>query len=413
MVSMNHILLKKYADLIVKTGVNIQQGQTLVIFSPIECASFARTIGEVAYQAGARDVVIQYKDELFSKMRFLQAPEEVFEEFPAWQKEFYLSYVKQGAAFVSIAASDPELLKDVNPDRVAKVQKASSTALKEYRERLMSNKNTWCVVSIPTASWAKKVFPQLPEDEAIEALWDAIFKTVRVEAEDPVAAWNQHKQNLKNSAEFLNNHQFKFLRYKNSLGTDLEIELPSNHIWLGGSEYTPEGVEFIANMPTEEVFTLPKKTGANGIVVSSMPLNYNGNLIENFSLTFKAGKIIEFTAEKGYEVLKKLIETDEGSCYLGEVALVPYDSPISNAKILYFNTLFDENASCHLAIGKAYPVCIKDGKNMSKEELDKLEVNDSLTHVDFMIGTEDLEIIGVTEAGVEIPVFQKGNFSKK
>ena len=408
---MKTMLLEKYADLIVKTGVNLQTGQTLVISSPIECASFARMIAEVAYLAGARDVVMNWKDELFSKIRFLQAPEEVFEEFPEWQKEFYISYVKQGAAFISIAASDPELLKDVNPDRVAKLQKTSNLALQEYRERLMSNKNAWCVVSIPTKSWAKKVFPKLSEDEAMEKLWDAIFKTVRVDSEDPVAVWAEHKNKLKASADFLNSHQFKFLHYKNSLGTDLEIELPADHIWLGGSEYTPEGVEFIANMPTEEVFTLPKKTGVNGHVVSSMPLNYNGNLIDQFTLTFKAGKIIDFTAVQGYEVLKKLIETDEGSYYLGEVALVPYDSPISNAKILYFNTLFDENASCHLAIGKAYPVCIKNGKNMNSSELTQLEVNDSLTHVDFMIGTQDLEIIGVTAAGVEIPVFKNGNFA--
>ena len=408
---MNEILLEKYADLIVKTGVNLQKGQTLVISTPIECASFARMIAEVAYLAGARDVVMNWKDELFSKIRFLQAPEEVFEEFPEWQKEFYISYVKQGAAFISIAASDPELLKDVNPDRVAKLQKTSNLALQEYRERLMSNKNAWCVVSIPTKSWAKKVFPKLSEDEAMEKLWDAIFKTVRVDTEDPVAVWAEHKNKLKASADFLNSHQFKFLHYKNSLGTDLEVELPADHIWLGGSEYTPEGIEFIANMPTEEVFTLPKKTGVNGHVVSSMPLNYNGNLIDQFTLTFKAGKIIDFTAVQGYEVLKKLIETDEGSYYLGEVALVPYDSPISNAKILYFNTLFDENASCHLAIGKAYPVCIKNGKNMNNSELTQLGVNDSLTHVDFMIGTQDLEIIGVTAAGVEIPVFKNGNFA--
>jgi len=408
---MKNTQLEKYADLIVKTGVNIQQGQTLVITSPIECAPFARMIAEVAYLSGARDVVMNWKDELFTKMRFLQAPEVVFEEFPEWQKEFYLSYVKQGAAFISIAASDPELLKDVNPDRVAKVQKTSNLALQEYRERVMSNKNAWCVVSIPTKSWAKKVFPSLSEDEAVTKLWDAIFKTVRVDGKDPVLLWEQHKNKLKVSADFLNSHQFKFLRYKNSLGTDLEIELPENHIWLGGSEFTPEGVEFIANMPTEEVFTMPKKSGVNGHVVSSMPLNYNGSLIDQFSLTFKAGKIIDFTAVTGYEVLKKLIATDEGSHYLGEVALVPYDSPISNAKILYYNTLFDENASCHLAIGKAYPVCIKNGKNMNKKELDQLEVNDSLTHVDFMIGTQDLEIIGITTAGVETSVFKNGNFA--
>lgn len=409
---MDTTLLEKYANLIVKTGVNLQQGQTLVIISPIECADFARIIGENAFKVGARDVVISYKDELFSKIRFLEAPEEVFEEFPAWQKEFYLSYVRQGAAFVSIAASDPELLKEVSPERVAKVQKTSSLALQEYRERLMSNKNCWCVVSIPTKSWATKVFPKLTAEEAVTALWEAIFKTVRVDTENPVDTWKMHTQHLKKSADFLNAKNFKFLRYKNSLGTDLQIELPGDHIWLGGSEYTPEGIEFVANMPTEEIFTLPKKTGANGKVVSSMPLNYNGNLIENFTLTFNEGKIIDFTAEKGYEVLKKLIETDSGSCYLGEVALVPYDSPISNAKILYFNTLFDENASCHLAIGKAYPICIKNGENMDKKQLEELEVNDSLTHVDFMIGTPDLEIMGITAAGEEIPVFVQGNFSK-
>jgi len=408
---MNPIFLEKYASLIVKTGINIQKGQTLIISSPIECAFFARMIGEFAYQAGARDVVMNWKDELFSKMRFLQAPEEVFEEFPEWQKEFYMSYVRKGAAFISIAASDPELLKDVSPERVAKVQKTSNLALQEYRERLMSNKNTWCVVSIPTISWAKKVFPDLSEEEAMQKLWEAIFKTVRVDTEDPVASWNEHKEQLKVNSKVLNDHQFKFLRYKNSLGTDLEIELPKDHIWLGGAEYTPEGLEFVANMPTEEIFTLPKKTGVNGKVVSSMPLNYNGNLIEQFSLTFKGGKIVDFTAEKGYEVLKKLIETDEGASFLGEVALVPYDSPISNAKILYYNTLFDENASCHLAIGKAYPICIKNGENMNKDELAQLEVNDSLTHVDFMIGTKDLEIIGVTPAGEEIPVFKNGNFA--
>jgi len=408
---MDHTMLEKYARLIVKTGVNIQKGQTLVIASPIECAFFTRMIAQYAYEEGARDVVVTWKDELLSKIRFLQAPEEVFEEFPEWQKDFYLSYVKQGAAFVSIAASDPELLKDVNPGRLVKVQKASNTALKEYRERLMSNKNTWCVVSIPTKSWAKKVFSELSEDEAVAKLWDAILKTVRVDTQDPVAAWEEHKQNLKKSSDFLNSNQFQYLQYKNSSGTDLKIELPKNHIWLGGSEYTPEGLEFVANMPTEEVFTLPKKTGIQGTVVSSKPLNYNGNVIDHFSLTFKDGKIVDFTAEQGYEILKGLIETDEGSYYLGEVALVPYNSPISNSNILYFNTLFDENASCHLAIGKAYPVCVKDGENLAKEELEALGVNDSLVHVDFMIGTKDLEIIGTTADGKEIPVFKNGDFA--
>lgn len=408
---MNNIHLEKYAHLIVKTGINLQPMQTLVIFSPIECAPFTRLVAQKAYQEGARDVVIQWRDELFSKIRFLHAPEKVFEEFPEWQKEFHLFNVHQGAAFLSISASDPELMQDVNPERMMKAQKTSNSALKEYRERLMSNKNVWSVVSIPTASWAKKVFPTLSEEQAVEKLWETIFMTVRVDTDNPVTSWNVHKANLKTKINFLNSCSFQALHYRNSLGTDLKIELPENHQWLGGSESTPEGLEFIANMPTEEVFTLPTRSGVNGKAVSSRPLSYNGNLIDQFSLTFKDGKIVDFSAEKGYETLKNLIETDEGSHFLGEVALVPNDSPISNSKILFFNTLFDENASCHLALGKAYPVCIKNGENMSQEELQKLGVNDSLIHIDFMIGTSDLEIIGLTSDEKEIPVFKNGNFA--
>ncbi|KGK86249.1 peptidase M29 [Desulfosporosinus sp. HMP52] len=409
---MNKNSLKKYAQLIVKTGLNLQKNQTLVISSPIECALFTRMVAENAYQEGARDVVIQWRDELFSKIRYLHAPEEIFEEFPEWQKEFYLSYVHQGAAFLSIAASDPELMKDVNPERITKAQKTSNIALKDYRDRLMSNQNTWCVVSIPTTAWAEKVFPHLSTEESMEKLWEVIFQTVRVDTENPILSWLEHTTNLKARMDFLNSLTLRSLRYTNSLGTNLTIELPEDHIWLGGSEYTPEGIEFIANMPTEEVFTLPKKTGVNGKVVSSLPLNYNGNLIENFSMTFKNGKIVDFSAEKGYETLKSIIETDEGSHFLGEVALVPFDSPISNSKILFYNTLFDENASCHLALGKAYPVCMKNCEKLTQEDFTTLEINESLVHVDFMIGTRDLEILGTTCDGKEVPIFKNGNFAQ-
>lgn len=408
---MDESLLRKYAGLIVKTGINLQSDQTLVINTPIECAPFIRMIAEIAYKEGAGDVVINWRDELFTKIRYMNAPEKVFEEFPGWQKEFYDFYDQKGAAFLSISASDPELMKDVDPERMSKTQKASSNALKEHRKRTMSNKNTWCVASVPTKSWAKKVFPELSEDEAVEKLWAAIIKSVRADMEDPIASWEEHKANLKKSMDFLNSNNFKYLRYKNSMGTDLTIELPEGHLWLGGSDISPEGVEFIANMPTEEVFTLPKRTGVNGTVVSSMPLNFNGNLIDKFSLTFKNGKIVDFGAQKGHEFLKKLIETDEGSQYLGEVALVPYNSPISNSKILFYNTLFDENASCHLAIGKAYPVCVRNSENLSDEELENLGVNDSMVHEDFMVGTSDLEITGVTAEGKEVPVFKNGNFA--
>lgn len=407
---MNKAMLEKYAELVIKTGINIQQNQILVISSPLECAPFARLLAENAYKAGAREVVMNWKDELSSKIKFLLAPDEIFDEFPDWQKEFYLSYARKGAGFISIAASDPELLKEVNPERVVRVQKASNTALKEYRERMMSNKNAWSVVSIPTEAWAKKVFPGMEAGVAVEKLWTAIFEAVRVDMPDPVAAWKEHSQQLKQSLDYLNTHKCKLLHFKNSLGTDLEVELPAGHLWLGGPEYTAEGIEFVANMPTEEVFTLPEKTGVNGVVVSSKPLNYNGTLIDGFSLTFKDGRIVDCKAEQGYEVLKKLVETDEGSHYLGEVALVPYNSPISNSGILFYNTLFDENASCHLAIGKAYPICLENGADMSEEKLTQAGVNDSMVHVDFMLGTADLEIVGETITGERIQIFKNGNF---
>ncbi|MBP7175427.1 MAG: aminopeptidase [Thermoclostridium sp.] len=404
-------LFNKYARLVVKTGVNIQPGQVLVISSPIECAEFARSMAEAAYLEGARDVVMKWNDELSSKLRYLHAPEDVFEQFPQWEKELYLLNANNNAAFISIAASDPELMRDVEAERLSKASRSRSTALREYYDRIISNRNTWCVASVPTVSWARKVFPGVDADTAVEKLWNLIFQAVRVDAEDPVAAWDIHKNQLKQRLDFLNASKFKMLHYQNSAGTDLTIELPEEHIWLGGADKTPEGVEFIANMPTEEVFTLPFKYGVNGRVVSTMPLNYLGKLIENFSFTFKDGKVVEMKAEKEYDALKKMLETDENSAYLGEVALVPYHSPISNTKVLFYNTLFDENASCHLALGEAYPVCLKNGENMTKDELEKAGVNSSLNHEDFMIGSEDLNITGVTAEGKKVPIFVNGNWA--
>ena len=408
---MNKKKLHKYADLIIKAGVNLQPGQTLVITTPIETASFARLLSEAAYDSGAREVVLDWHDELTKKIKYVNAPSEIFDEYPEWKKVFYQSYSKGGAAFVSIAAEDPELMKDVAPDRIMRAQKAANTANKEFRDRLMSNVNTWNVVSVPTVSWARKVFPELSEEDAINSLWEAILAAVRVNEQDPVAAWKEHKENLEKAIKWLNNKQFHQLHFHNSLGTDLTINLPEGHIWTGGAEVSQQGIDFIANMPTEEVFTLPHRDGVNGRVVSSMPLQYNGNLIENFTLTFQDGKIIDYNAEKGYETLKGLIEADEGASCLGEVALVPFDSPISNTGILFYNTLFDENASCHLALGKAYPVCLEGGTSMDKEQLRMAGVNDSLVHEDFMIGTSDLSIMGVTREGERIPVFLNGNFA--
>lgn len=410
---MNQRRLEKYANLIIQAGINLQKNQTVVISSPIETAKFARMLSEAAYEQGAREVVIDWNDELSKKIRYMKAPLEIFDEYPEWKKQFYQFYAEGGAAYISIAAEDPELMKEVDPDRIMRAQKVANKANKKFRDRLMSNENTWNVVSVPTMNWAKKVFPDLTPDQAVESLWEAILTSVRVDTADPVKAWQAHKKNLENAIDWLNREQFHQLHFKNSLGTDLFITLPKGHIWTGGAEVSQQGVDFIANMPTEEVFTLPHKRGVEGKVVSSMPLQYNGKLIENFSMTFKEGKIVAFTAEKGYESLKGLIETDEGSAYLGEVALVPHDSPISNTEILFYNTLFDENASCHLALGKAYPVCLENGTSLGEKELEECGVNDSLIHEDFMIGTSDLIITGIKENGGHVPVFTGGNYAIK
>jgi aminopeptidase len=403
--------IEKYAELLVKIGINIQQDQILVINSPIECADFARKVTKKAYEAGAREVIIRWNDEQSTRLRYKMANDEVFDEVHNWDVEFLNQTVDKDAAYLRIAASDPELMHDVDPKKMARQNKVLTGAIEYYRSKLMSNANVWCVASIPTLSWAKKVFPDTKSPgEAMSRLWNAIFNSVRINQEKPVEAWREHQNILSSRNDFLNNNNFKSLRYKNSLGTDVVVDLVENHIWFGGGEESLKGQMFIANMPTEEVFTMPEVNGVNGKIVSSMPLNYNGSLIEDFSFIFKDGVVIDFDAKNGKDVLEELLNTDDGARRLGEVALVPYDSPISNQKILFYNTLFDENASCHFALGKAYPINIKGGTEMTKEELIKSGANDSLVHVDFMVGTEDLEITGIKEDGVEVPVFRNGNF---
>lgn len=402
--------LKKYANLAINVGVNLQENQTLVIRTPIECADFARLIASEAYDKGAKNVIVKWDDEKLTLIKYLKAPEETLKEFSKFEAEELTALAEDGAAVLSIYASDPEILKPVDPARIAMANKARSMALKKFREYTMSNTISWSIVSIPTEGWAKKVFPDLPIEEAMIKLWENIFKIVRVDEDDPVEAWHNHLKNLKEKMDFLNKKKFKKLYYRSTI-TDLQIELPKNALWCGGSECNSKGIPFVANMPTEEVFTLPLKTGVNGTVASTKPLNYGGNLINKFTITFKDGKVVDFTAEEGYDTLKELLNTDEGSSYLGEVALVPYNSPISNSHVIFYNTLFDENASCHLALGKAYPSCIENGENMSEDELLNANSNISLVHVDFMIGSKDLNIIGITQNSEEVQVFKDGNFS--
>ena len=402
--------LDEYAKLAVQVGVNIQPGQTLLVRSPIQCATFVRKVVEHAYKLGAKNVHIEWSDEECTLIKYLNAPEETFNDFPRWISDQYVDIAKEGGAFLTIYAQNPDLLKNVDPQRVANYQKASAAALKEWRSYTLSDKCKWSIISIPTESWAKKVFPDVSSEEAVNKLWDAIFKCTRVDTENPVESWKTHNANLKERTDFLNEKNFKTLKFKSSK-TDLTMDLPEGHIWASGASYDPNGVSFNANMPTEEIFSMPHKFKVNGVVHSTKPLVYGGNVIDNFSLTFKDGKIIDYTAEKGKETLGKLIDTDEGSHYLGEVALVPFKSPISDTNIVFFNTLFDENASCHFAIGSAYKTCIKDGDKISDDELDKYGVNYSLTHVDFMIGSSDMNIIGITYDGNEVQIFKDGNWA--
>lgn len=400
-----------YAKLILEVGVNLQKGEPLVVSAPIEGADFVRMIAKHAYGLGASNVHINWRDDELTKLKYSHAPMEVFENFPKWYADGQEDFAEKGACFISISAEDPELLKEADPKKIAAYNKSSSLALKKWMDYTMNDINSWCVVSIPSKGWAKRVFPRLSEDEAVEKLWDAIFSATRIHTEDPVKAWQDHLDILEEKISLLNEMNLKSLHYTSSNGTDLLVELPKGHIWTGGGGNNSKGTYFVANMPTEEVYTMPLKTGVNGVVYSTKPFNYGGKLIDEFKLVFKDGKVIEFEAKIGEEILKDLLDIDEGARYLGEVALVPFDSPISNSNIVFMNTLFDENASCHFALGKAYPTCISNGENMDDKELEAHGVNNSIIHEDFMVGTEDLSIIGENYEGEKIGIFTDGNWS--
>ena len=403
--------LSDYAELCVKIGINLQKDQPLVISSPIEAADFVRLVAKHAYELGAKEVHVNWNDDVLTKLKYENSPMEVFENFPLWYAEGMEEYAKDGAGFISIHAQDPQLLKDADPKKIAAFNISSSKALKGFRNYTMNDINSWCVVSVPTENWARRVFPDVTGEEAMEKLWDSIFNATRMDLRNPTAAWEDHINNLIEKGNVLNKKEFRTLHYTASNGTDLIVELPKDHIWVSGGSTNSKGVYFVANMPTEEVFTLPLKTGVNGVVYSTKPLNYGGKLIDNFKLEFKDGKVVDFHAEVGNETLHDLLDIDEGAKYLGEVALVPYSSPISQSNIVFMNTLFDENASCHFAFGKAYPTNIKGGEHMSESELEEAGVNDSLTHVDFMVGSKDMNILGETHSGEKIQIFKNGEWA--
>lgn len=405
------VLLDKYARLIVEVGANIQKEEPVQIICPIEASDFAHMLAKYAYARGAKTVVIEYEDETLKKMKFEKESIETLQEFPKWLVDKAIYCGESGYAKIYIDAEDPELLQHADPKKVAAASKARSTALKDTFKYTMNDLVTWCIAAIPSINWAKKVFPNESEETALEKLWEAIFQTTRIHEEDPVAAWHEHLKNLKQHGTFLNEKQFKFLHYTAPNGTDLMVEMPEHHIWLQGDSINAKGTAFVANMPTEEVFSAPLRHGVNGTLYATKPLNYDGNLIDKFHLRFENGKVVEYHAEVGEDYLTNLLTMDDNAKYLGEIALVPDNSPISNSNILFYNTLFDENASCHFAFGKAYPTCIENGVNMNDEELMQHGINDSIVHSDFMVGCSELSIIGITKDNEEIPIFKNGNWA--
>ncbi|MDR1914843.1 MAG: aminopeptidase [Clostridiales bacterium] len=402
--------LKKLAKVFVRVGGAVQPGDVVVIACDTQDAPFARIVSEVAYDAGAKNVVYKWDDEECSRMRFLRAKDEVFDESNDWLAEYFKYYDDQDAVYLNIISNDPDFLAGVDPDRIGRGTVSRGKTLVKHRENTMSNKVRWSIVGLPSPRWAAKVFPTLPLNEAVERLGEAILKVSRAQVADPIRAWEEHNNNFKQRVEYLTKKNFKSLKFKNKLGTDLEVRLLPGHQWVGGRESSSGGRGFNPNIPTEEIFTAPYKFGVNGRVVASLPLSLYGNLIEGFEFTFENGKVVDFKAEKNEENLKKLIETDEGSKYLGEVALVPIDSPISREGVLFYETLFDENAACHLALGKGYAINLKDSDGMTKEEIAAVGLNDSLVHIDFMFGTEDMSIIGIEYDGTESDVFVNGLF---
>jgi len=405
-------LLQDYVKLLVRVGINVQPGQKVVISSPVDCAEIARLAVKEAYAAGARDVYVRWADDPTMRIRYEMAPDATHDEFPAWLKFMLDTASEEGAAFLSFSAADPEAFLRIDSSKIMRFQTAARNALADYQKRSMNNEVRWTVASVPTEGWAKKVFPNASSsEEAIEKLWCAIFEASRVDGNDPAANWAAHKDSLGKRADILNKYQFKAIKMKNSLGTDIEIAMPKNHKWICAGERSCDGVEFLANIPTEEIFTAPHKNGANGRVVGSKPLVFNGNLIEDFAVEFKDGVVTNVSAKKNEDLLKKLVASTPNADRLGEIALVPFNSPISQSNILFYNTLYDENASCHLAFGKAYPSCMEGGEGMSKEELEAAGINDSLEHTDFMFGTEDMEITGVCKDGTEVSIFVNGDFA--
>lgn len=402
--------MQKYARLVAQKGVNVQKGQEVIVNASLDQPEFVKMVVEECYRKGASKVMVEWSYQPLTKLNYRYRSVKTLSTMENWEVEKLKNRVEKLPALIYIESDDPDGLKGVDQSKVAKAQQARYPIIKPLRDQ-MENKYQWCIVAVPGEAWAKKVFPGERVNKAVEKLWNAILYTARADGDNPVEAWNDHNADLKKRYDYLNSLGIKSLHYTASNGTDFTVGLIDDALFLGGSETTLGGVEYNPNIPSEEVFTSPKRGEAEGIVYATRPLSYRGQLIDNFSIRFENGKAVEVHAEQGEELLKQMISMDDGASYLGECALVPYDSPIRNSEITFFNTLFDENACCHLALGAGFENCIKDYEKYTLEECEKKGINDSMIHVDFMIGSEDLNIDAITKSGEIVPIFRKGNWA--
>lgn len=412
-VAIGHLSPKidNYAELLVRKGAALRRGQELVLQAPVERADFARRVVRKAYEAGAGHVTVIWSDDVVGRLTYEHLDKAYFEHVPSWQREQLNSLAEAGAAFLFLEGSDPSALDGIDPAKPAAARKARNTECLAFREGMDFGRNVWCIAGVPVEAWAREVFPELSGSEAIYRLWLAILSVARSDGRDPQSAWETHNATFEKNKRLLNAAAYDRLRYRSSNGTDLVVGMNAGHLWEGGAARTVDGTVFFPNIPTEEVFTTPDRNRTEGIVHSAMPLVHAGQVIDDFWIRFRDGAAVEWDARRGKAALDQIMAADEGAHHLGEVALISKNTPIRQSGILFYDTLYDENASCHLALGMGFPECLDGGLDMGKDELLAHGVNQSSTHVDFMVGADDLDVWGVDTNGEETPIFVGGQWA--
>ena len=403
--------ISNYAELLVRDGAAVQPGQELVVSAPVEAYEFVRRVVAAGYGAGAGHVTVIWGDERVTRLEYENLPQEYFENVPAWKRDQMNSLAEAGATFLFLSGEDPAALKGVDPAKPATATRARNSQCRAFRDGMDFGRNAWCIGGVPVVAWARHVFPGVSDEEALYRLWVAILRASRADGDDPHGEWETHNATFEKNKRQLNGRHFDALRYTSANGTDLVVGLAGRHVWEGGAARTQDGTAFFPNIPTEEVFTSPDCRRAEGRVVSALPLVHNGHVVRDFWLEFREGRVVDFGAEQGRAVLEGILGTDEGARRLGECALISKNTPIRQSGLVFYNTLYDENASCHLALGMGFPDCYEGGVAMSADELAAHGVNRSHTHVDFMIGSDDLAVTGIPAEGEEVPFFVNGQWA--